>query len=304
MATQKLPLSPRSQSEQPKVSLVRIAPEAAKAILAENDHPFRALSQSRVKQYADDMVRDKWILTGDPIRFDKNGVLIDGGHRLAAVSFSKKGQDFIVMEGLDPESIWAIDTGMPRTAAQIIGRLRPELPNPAILVAAARWVENYRFAVETGSSLRVAYHRVRTLSTQWLDKVIQQHNPGLSASVLMTRVFKGRGIDPRTIPQSIAAFAHYNASLTDPLKASTFFASIAEGVVEKPKANWKLDQWIRVQRQQHPDRAIDRYEFCTLTIRAWKAYEAGRQGVNLKYDREAPVDLFLYDELAAKAKTA
>ena len=62
---------------------VLITPEIAEAWLTQNNNN-RPVSAGVIRKYARDMRADKWLFTGDAIRFDKNKNLIDGQHRLMA----------------------------------------------------------------------------------------------------------------------------------------------------------------------------------------------------------------------------
>lgn len=301
MATHKLIRSSLPQSEQPRFEVVTITPADATRILSENPEPFRNPAQGRVKQYAEEMAAEgKWLLAGDPICFDRSGKLIDGRHRLCALELAKVSIDFVVAYNVDPMALWVKDTGQPRSAAQIIKSFRPGMPCPNIVVAAARWLVNYDEADRNDISLKAGYARRKNVSVQYLDQVIDE-NPGLAVSAYATRAFKNEEI--KTLPWSIAAFAHFKASEANAPKADAFFKALGEGTAEKPHANWKLGRWCQLIRQD-PAVHMNRYEACTVTIRAWIAYERGRDGVNLKYDPAQPIERFRCAEVAAKAKGA
>lgn len=95
-----------------------IGVEQAKTLLASN-FKNRSPNTRRVGEYARAMQSGEWGL-GDPLMFDKYGDLINGQHRLMAVSRSGCNVEFIIIRGLEPESKKYIDTGMSRTIAQIL----------------------------------------------------------------------------------------------------------------------------------------------------------------------------------------
>lgn len=80
----------------------------------------RTLRPSRVKEYASAMQEGRWLYTADPIRFDLDGKLIDGQHRLMAVVKSGCTVEMHVVRGLAPEAQDAVDTGVIRTAADAL----------------------------------------------------------------------------------------------------------------------------------------------------------------------------------------
>lgn len=79
-----------------------ITPRIAKTMLSHNTGN-RPLRKAVVQRYATDMENGDWQDNGDPIRFDTNGRLIDGQHRLEAVILSDTPIDAWVLRGLKPE---------------------------------------------------------------------------------------------------------------------------------------------------------------------------------------------------------
>lgn len=73
-----------------------------------------------VDRYFDDITAGRWYFTADPIKFDKNGNLIDGRHRLTAISRMPEDTEmlFLVVVGLEPESQRGMDIPAVRTAAE------------------------------------------------------------------------------------------------------------------------------------------------------------------------------------------
>ena len=90
-------------------------PEKAKRILSEHNHRNRSIRWNMVKKLSEEMKRGRFVNNGDPIRFDKNGELMDGQHRLLAVvdsGYTIKNQLFVC--NLDPDVMVTIDTGAKR----------------------------------------------------------------------------------------------------------------------------------------------------------------------------------------------
>ncbi len=77
----------------------------------------RPLSPQTVRKYSDAMKAGKWMpFTGEPIKFDTNGLLRDGQHRLAAVVAYALPIHLFVVRGIDPEAFIVLDGGKKRTA--------------------------------------------------------------------------------------------------------------------------------------------------------------------------------------------
>ena len=97
----------------------RITPEIAERMLATNIDRNRNISMMRVHMYSHDMLSDKWMDNAEPIKFDSEGHLIDGQHRLKAIVHSGKTMWLWVAKGMDASAFDTIDVGFARTPRQI-----------------------------------------------------------------------------------------------------------------------------------------------------------------------------------------
>lgn len=91
-----------------------ITPEIAQAWLKHNNlnRPICRLNLERIKTA---ITTGNFIFTGDTIRFDTNGNLLDGQHRLVAVIQTGKSVESLVVFGVGQEAFSRIDTGKRRT---------------------------------------------------------------------------------------------------------------------------------------------------------------------------------------------
>ena len=90
-----------------------ISPETAKKYL-ELNFVNRSISENRVASYARDMRSDNWQLNGESLKFNTEGQLIDGQHRLYAIIRSGKTIPMCVVRGL-AVTINEVDRGKSRT---------------------------------------------------------------------------------------------------------------------------------------------------------------------------------------------
>lgn len=114
-----------------------ITPAIAVEMLLNNTRN-RKVSKRLVSKYAETMREGEWRLTGEPIIFDKNGVLQSGQHRLLAVIESGATIRTVVVRNADPEAVYSIDAGRTRRMADVL-RLRGET-NVVHLGAALSWL--------------------------------------------------------------------------------------------------------------------------------------------------------------------
>lgn len=102
-----------------EATIMLVTPQLAEEWLGRND-ANRNLRPSRVAKYARDMRAGRWALTGEAIKFDHAGNLIDGQHRLTAVRDSGQTVELLVVRGLAPTVRGVIDTGAKRTASDAL----------------------------------------------------------------------------------------------------------------------------------------------------------------------------------------
>jgi hypothetical protein len=102
------------------VSVEIIDPTTALRYLDSMDRN-RSLSQPGVDRWARAMEAGDWIPEANgPIRFDTDGKLIDGQHRLWALATTGLSLPFIVVRGVPPAGLYVIDINKRRTLADAL----------------------------------------------------------------------------------------------------------------------------------------------------------------------------------------
>ncbi len=100
---------------------VTVAPGKAKAWLKLNAENNRNVKAAKVVQYARDMASGQWNSdSGETIKFDVNGTLIDGQNRLLAVIEAGIPIDFDVARGLPISAMLVLDSGASRGGADAL----------------------------------------------------------------------------------------------------------------------------------------------------------------------------------------
>jgi hypothetical protein len=102
------------KAKKPEVTEMTVTPDLALEWLTRNENN-RTISKKHVRLLADMMSRNEFNFVGDPIRFDIDGRLMDGQHRLNAIIESETSQHMIVIFGLPPESQVYMDAGRKRS---------------------------------------------------------------------------------------------------------------------------------------------------------------------------------------------
>lgn len=129
---------------EPKLTIETITPERAKRYL-EHNKTNRALRLGRVNQYAIFMRRDEWLMTGDPLVFDKDGNLIQGQHRLAACVQADTPFTTAILRGADTECYAVLDSGLGRTVGDALRHAG--LSNQNQVAAVGRLVLQWRYGL-------------------------------------------------------------------------------------------------------------------------------------------------------------
>lgn len=73
-----------------------------------------------IRDYARAMARCEWVINGETIKFDQDGNLLDGQHRLAAVLQANKPVRMSICRGLERETFTTLDTGKRRGGGDIV----------------------------------------------------------------------------------------------------------------------------------------------------------------------------------------
>ena len=194
----KPPRPPLPEGSLRNVSVETITPEAAEAYLGVNATPNRKLSIAVVQRYKRDIKAGHWRLSGDPIRFDVQGRLIDGQHRLRACVDAKTPFQSFVIRDLPDEVINVLDSGRNRRAGDMLA-FRGYSNGPQ-LAASAKWMLIFKtLSMSNGKETRQV--GLMRPSHEEILEIVSRH-PGLQESCALAD--KPNGIRP-----SLLSAMHY-----------------------------------------------------------------------------------------------
>jgi hypothetical protein len=243
-------------------SRVHVTPAIARGWLARNTHN-RKVKLAAVVQYTEAMKSGVWLLNGDTIRFDRDGVLLDGQNKLQAVVNSGRAQTFYVVTGLDRESQQTMDQGVPRTAADDL-RLRG-IKNWTVTASGVVLA----LRAEKGD---LASQRLRLRTPEvigWLDShpEYQQHADhaatywkryDMRPAVLAYTSWVLHGVDPETAEEFFRRWREADTGGT---------ATALGAVVEK----------FKVAKSSGQKGRLDAYTQIMFLMRAWNAWIRGER---------------------------
>ena len=248
----------------PKTTTENITPTKAKRWLASNTKCNRPVSPRHVEYIANEIKAGRWQFTGDAIRFDDAGNLLDGQHRLHAVVATGATVPSVVVRGLPSEVFTLIDTN---------NRIRTLADNLAIVGNA----ESARLAaaltllrhIEVGRNSRRESHEVML--------GYAADHPDLPASVRAWGRSSGKVAAIRKlITPSAAMVAHYLTAKIDEDDAAWFIEAlfVGENLPQRHPVFALRSQLIREMSEE--TRAHARWRQYALYVLAWNAHRKGR----------------------------
>lgn len=257
-----------------KLSTETITPTKARTMLAQNNGN-RKVRPAVIDKYASDILAGNWLLTGDPIRFDVDGKLVDGQHRLLAIVQSGKAVKTVVARGVEHDVVSVIDTGAARNLSNVLTWLGEKHATNlgAVIVKCVRY--------ETGIVNRPGVLISHEQALAWLDE-----NPSVRDSVqIASEVAHGSGLK---LPTSMIGMVHYEAAKTTSREdADAFFDQLASGVgIERDSAHYVLKKWaLRTAGLRDKPRS---YVYAAVLIKAYNAWESGDVPKHLVYRAGGP----------------
>jgi hypothetical protein len=240
------------------IRIETITPEIATKYLS-TQLRNRKIKISHVNALTRAMVEGTFLFSGDPIRFNKFGELIDGQHRLNACINSNKNFDALIVTDLEPEAQNVIDTGVKRGPGDIYGL--KGYTNPNHLTATLRWL--WRF----DTNQQVSYTTSPQISD--LDATLLKHS-GVKDSL---------GVGVRCSPlmiKSLGAALHTLFSEKHPRDTNTFFENLINGEgLFRGEPTYILR--ARLLKNNREKAKLPYHEVAALTIKAFNAYIKGKK---------------------------
>lgn len=103
-----------------KVTTELVQPWMAERYLACVPTWQRYRSEATVRRYAVELLAGRWRENGDVIRFDADGHLVDGQHRMAAIVRAGVPMRCVIVTGLNHDAIRTIDRGHARSMRDVL----------------------------------------------------------------------------------------------------------------------------------------------------------------------------------------
>lgn len=260
-----------------RAEVVSVTPAMAETWLVLNRHN-RIIRPGDVDKYARDMAAGAWKLNGEAVKFSRgpNRVILDGQHRLLAIVQSGVTVDILVIEGLEPQTQDTMDSGVKRTAADVLS-LSGER-NASILAGIARrvfiWERSGHKSVQTTFTPTTNNEVISTLHAF----------PDIRTAAEFTTSI-GRGVE---MAPSMLGFCFWVLSRINAAHAATFFEGLATGAnLDREDPVLVLRNKLveaRKSQMRTPDHVLISYMF--------KAWNASRKGQRIRLLRQSPHESF------------
>lgn len=239
--------------------MVKVCPVMAqewldKNLAAQNEGEIRnRKKRNNVEdKYYKEMMRGKWNeLNGETIKFDADGVLIDGQHRLSAQIRTGKTMWWFVAYNCCRDAFKTIDNGSNRKAPDMLSIHGEE--NCNTLAAALTLVAKYK----DGTMVKGGKYAV---NNQDIYDLIQRES-GIIESVSLALENRGpKGF----LPNSIVAFVHYMASMNGGAeKANQFVLGLCN------QESVAGDQPIKMLRKKLVENLVASKKASRIVVVAW-----------------------------------
>ena len=251
-----------------KVEIIEMTPALA-ASLIEHNTMNRLLSPPRVNWLADCIDRGAWKADGSAIKVDRDGVLIDGQHRLHAILKTGKSVQCLLITDMDPETRLTVDSGRPRHFGDFL-RMNG-IANSTDVAATTKIV----WRNETGL-LCDPSHRAATDTTILWDFYLGKRD------LISESIARAKAIDlhVRYIQRSVLALGWSIFSQLDEEDADRFFAQIRgdekSGTVVNLLCNFGATR--PVSAGHYPQRNL-----AAVVIKAWNLWRKGQEVESLHW---------------------
>jgi hypothetical protein len=257
-----------------KTELETITPAMATKYLEHNQNN-RPIRQNHVRFLASEISCNRWKENGATIVFNGKD-LIDGQHRLWAVIEAGIPIKSLVVHDVDKDSFETIDTGLVRTAGDVLSILGHK--SGATVAAAARFCINYEKGLITRPHWKLG-------NTQ-IAEYVQRHKSLISSAAYINEL---AGEKRWLIGTGLAIALHSLMAKKDQALADDLFAGIKEGFSDSSPATFRFLRERLINMSMGKGKS-SQSNIAVYTIKAWNAARNGEILKLFKWvgDEEAP----------------
>lgn len=252
----------------PQVQWVNVTPEDAQRWLDDWNTENRNKRPAHVTRIARDMENGKFLVTGDTIKFDRNGRLIDGQHRLSALVKAGAAAWILIVTELDPDVQTVIDAGAKRSGGDAL-KFKGLGGHYTMISAAAR----IGISRDTGKLILASDRAKATPTNPEVIEWVSENMDVIEAAALADGY-------RRSIPArpAVLAYAALVLRRVDVEQAEEFFDAIQYMRTDgKGDPRFTLSKFLSASHEGkgHPEAQIGHGLFAIF--HAWNAWRAGEK---------------------------
>lgn len=256
---------PRVEETAPETTAeVRTISPGEAAQMLKRNRLNRPTKDRTVAAFARDMKRGRWLLTGEAIKFNTKGELVDGQHRLKAIIRAATPVRLMVVWGVPVEAQAVMDSGVKRSANDQLAMRG--VKNSTILTAAARLA-----LTEPRAGFVTDDTRIESPTNTELTEFIDAHPEIHRAAELARGYYPSIDCQP-----SVLALAWMRFAVIDFEACSTFFHSVANMTTDGP-GDPRLALARRLQNMRREGTRRTGPMLLGLVFRSWNAWRRGKQ---------------------------
>jgi hypothetical protein len=213
-----------SAKQLPQSATIPVTPDDAKEWLKRSEGN-RRIDDKMVQLYVEDINEGNFEISGNCICFDLDGVLIDGHHRLTAISRAGKTVHAMVGWGFAKRVRYITDTGKIRSGSDMMAI--DGYARSTFWPAVARHVLNYDRGTKVSSKMQT--HKIHEYAKQYLDsKSTPKHE--------FDKICK--------TPSAISAAKHLLLRYQNAEQVQHFFEVLSNGITQRAE-----DEVIQLYRE-------------------------------------------------------
>lgn len=265
--------------------IVTMTPAMALKWIEDSNFDNRVLSDRNVDKIARDIKAGNWVYDGNSIKFDTQGNLIDGQHRLYAIVRSQKTVNLLVVRDLADEAKGVIDTGKSRTGSDVL-HFRG-YTNTNVLAAVCRLKIGYDKCKGDMKAWSAGRAGDRLSPIEICNEVT--NTPELVDAVSALQNFK---FVRKTMGLGVPTFCYYLFHKIDPYQAENFFHVLEKGIsLQEGHPILTLRNYLIVPENRYKIGGRGNSKpahLMAVIIKSWNAYRTGKTTQRMNYfpDRE------------------
>jgi len=253
-------------------TIKRIGPEEAKGLLqAASGRNYRRLSQRLVNVYASEMARGLWKSNGESLKFNGDGTLIDGQHRLNAVIQAGRSVEFLCVYEVETDA--SIDTGRRRTFGDELRHRN--YPNYSAIAGVVKIVLHYEQGYANRNHLNQSYG-VQTL----VERFLQEEQRFVDVGTCIAGGGARKYVPPSSL--GLIGIKGCDGMPSDNEAYQMYQAVIADGSIAESPMFLLRERMIR--EKLTPNRMLSDKIARALAVKAWNAFVVGDTPKRLSFN--------------------